>query len=84
MTPRICWAKSFTLRRSRFPWVSSVRSAASAAFGAQLVVAGGDLARAPLQVGHLDQPGLEQIDEAASLGVGAVDLAVEPGEFGGE
>ena len=54
------------------------------AFGLQVAVAGGEFAGAALQFGELDEPGLVEVDEAASFGVGGVDLAVEAGEFGGE
>ncbi|MPZ67835.1 MAG: hypothetical protein GEU83_20900 [Pseudonocardiaceae bacterium] len=54
------------------------------AFGGQLVVTGGDLAGASLQFGHVDQPGLEEVDEPAPLGGRAVNLAVQAGELGGK
>ena len=54
------------------------------AFGLQVPVAGGDVGGAPLQLGQLDQPGLVEVDQAAFLGVGGVDLAVQPGELGAE
>ena len=52
--------------------------------GGEFGVPGGDLAGAALQFGHLDQPGLEEIDEPAFLRGRTVDLAVQPGEFGGK
>ena len=54
------------------------------AFGGEFVVAAGDLARSPLQFGHLDQPGLEKIDKPAFFGGRVVDLAVQASKLGGE
>ena len=54
------------------------------AFGLQFAVAGGDVSSASLELGQLDQSGLVEVDQAAFLGVGGVDLAVQPGELGGE
>ena len=53
-------------------------------FRLQLAMTGGDVGGSPLQVGQLDQPGLVEVDQSTLLGVGGVDLAVQPGEFGGE
>ena len=53
-------------------------------FGLELAVAGGDVGGPPLQLSQLDQPGLVEVDQAALLGVGGVDFAVQAGEFGGE
>ena len=46
--------------------------------------AGGDLGGSALHFGQFDEPALVEVDEAAPFGVGGVDLAVQPGQFGGE
>ena len=85
MTARIRSAKSWTRRRSWLPRASAVRSSARLArLVLQLSSAGGDFAGAALQFGEFDEPGLVEVDEAAPFGVGGVDLAVQPGQFGGE
>ena len=49
----------------------------------QLFSACGDFGGAALQFGEFDEPALVEVDEAAPFGVGGVDLAVQPGQFGG-
>ena len=53
------------------------------AFGLQVVMTGGDLIGAALQLGWVDQPGLVEVDQP-SFGCRGVGLAVEAGEFGGK
>ena len=43
-----------------------------------------DLSGAALQFGEFDEPTLVEVDEAAPLGVGGVDLTVQPSQFGAE
>jgi hypothetical protein len=50
----------------------------------QLFSAGGDFGGAALHFGEFDEPALVEVDEAAPFGVGGVDLAVQPGQFGAE
>ena len=50
----------------------------------QLFSACGDLGGAALHFGEFDEPALVEVDEAVPFGVGGVDLAVQPGQFGGE
>jgi hypothetical protein len=50
----------------------------------QLFSVGGDFGGAALHFGQFDEPTLVEVDEAAPFGVGGVDLAVQPGQFGGE
>src|SRR5258705_3046 len=50
----------------------------------QLVSAGGHFGGAALHFGEFDEPALVEVDEAAPFGVGGGDLAVQPGQFGGE
>ncbi len=45
---------------------------------------GGDFAGAAVQLGQVDEPGLVQVGQPASLGRGGADLAVEAAELGGE
>ncbi len=44
----------------------------------------GDRGGAALQFGHVDQPGLVEVEEPAVLAAGGLELAVEAGKFGGE
>jgi hypothetical protein len=37
-----------------------------------------------LHFGEFDEPALVEVDEAAPFGVGGLDLAVQPGQFGAE
>ena len=53
-------------------------------FVLQFFSAGGDFGGAALHFGEFDEPALVEVDEAAPFGVGGVDLAVQPGQFGGE
>jgi hypothetical protein len=53
-------------------------------FRLELAVAGGDVGGPPLKVSRLDQAGLVEVDQPMLLGVGGVDLAVQPGELGRE
>lgn len=46
----------------------------------QFFSAGGDFGGAALYFGEFDEPTLVEVDEAASFGVGGVDLAVQPGQ----
>jgi hypothetical protein len=48
----------------------------------QLFSPGGDFGGTPLQFGKFDEPALVEVDEAAPFGVGGVDLAVQPSQFG--
>ena len=50
----------------------------------QLFSACGDFGGAALHFGKFDEPTLVEVDQAAPFGVGGVDLAVQPGQFGGE
>ena len=50
----------------------------------QLFSAGGDFGGAALHFGEFDEPALVEVDEAAPFGIGGVDLAVQPGQFGGQ
>ena len=50
----------------------------------QLFSAGGDFGGAALHFGEFDEPALVEVDEAAPFGVGGLDLAVQPGQFGGQ
>ena len=50
----------------------------------QFFSACGDFGGAALHFGEFDEPALVEVDEAAPFGVGGVDLAVQPGQFGGE
>ena len=50
----------------------------------QLFSACGDLGGAALHFGKFDEPTLVEVDEAAPFGVGGIELAVQPGQFGGE
>ena len=50
----------------------------------QFFSAGGDFGGAALHFGEFDEPALVKVDEAAPFGVGGVDLAVQPGQFGGQ
>jgi len=50
----------------------------------QLFSAGGDFGGAALQFGQFDEPALVEVDEAVPFGVGGVELAVQPGQFGAE
>ena len=50
----------------------------------QRFLAGSDFGGTLLQFGEFDEPALVEVDEAAPLGVGGVDLAVQPGQFGAE
>jgi hypothetical protein len=43
-----------------------------------------DLSGAALRFGDFNESILVEVNEAAPLGVGSVDLAVQPGQFGGE
>jgi hypothetical protein len=43
-----------------------------------------DLSGATLHFGDFNESTLVEVNEAAPLGVGSVDLAVQPGQFGGE
>jgi hypothetical protein len=49
-----------------------------------LALAGGDGGGAALELGHVDQAGLVEVDQAVALGAGGVELAVQAGELGGE
>ncbi len=44
----------------------------------------GDGGGAALELGHVDQAGLVEVEQAVVLGAGGVELAVQPGKFGGE
>jgi hypothetical protein len=44
----------------------------------------GDRGGAALQPGHVDQPGLVEVDQPVVLAVGSFEFAVEAGQFGGE
>ena len=50
----------------------------------QLFSACGDFGGAALHFGEFDEPTVVEVDEAAPFGVGGVELAVQPGQFGGE
>ena len=50
----------------------------------QLFSAGGDFGGAALHFGEFDEPALVEVDEAAPFGVGGVEFAVQPGQFGGD
>ena len=54
------------------------------AFGLVAGSAGVELGGAAAEVGEVDESGLVEVDDAAAFGCGGVDLAVEPGELGGE
>jgi hypothetical protein len=53
-------------------------------FRLELAVACGDVSGPPLEVSHLDQAGLVEVDQPTLFGIGGVDFAVQAGEFGGE
>jgi hypothetical protein len=44
-------------------------------FRLELAVAGGDVSGPPLEVSHLDQAGLVEVDQPALLGIGGVEFA---------
>jgi hypothetical protein len=50
----------------------------------QLFSACGDFGGAALHFGKFDKPTLVEVDQAAPFGVGGIDLAVQPGQFGAE
>ncbi len=50
----------------------------------EISLAGGDGGGAALELGHVDQVGLEQVDQPVVLGAGGVEFAVQPGQLGGE
>jgi hypothetical protein len=50
----------------------------------QLFSTGGDFAGASPQFGQLDESALVEVQQAAAFGVGGGDIAVQPGQFGGE
>src|SRR4029077_10214707 len=50
----------------------------------QLALAGGDPGGAALQFGHVDQPGLVEVDQPAVFTAGGAGPAVQAGELGGE
>ncbi len=52
--------------------------------GPQVLLSGRDLSSTPLKVGQLDNTRLVDVHEAAALSLGTLDLAVEPGELGGQ
>jgi hypothetical protein len=54
------------------------------AFGLQFAVSRGDLGGAALKFCQVDEPGLVEVDEAASFGFGGVDLAVQACQFGAQ
>ena len=43
-----------------------------------------DFGGAALHFGKFDEPALVEVDEATPFGIGGVDLAVQPAQFGGE
>ena len=53
-------------------------------FVLQLFSTCSDLGGAALHFGEFDEPGLVEVDEAAPFGIGGIELAVQPGQFGGE
>jgi hypothetical protein len=54
------------------------------AFALQFALPCGDSGGAALQLGHVDQPGLVEVDQPVVLAAGGLELAVEAGQFGGE
>ena len=50
----------------------------------EFALACGDRGGAALQFGHVDQPGLVEVDEPAVLAAGGLEFAVQAGQFGGE
>jgi hypothetical protein len=54
------------------------------AFGGQLAAPRGDFGGAALHFGQFDQSGLVEVDQATAFGLGGVDFATQPGQFGGE
>ena len=85
MTAWIRSAKSWTRRSELVVAGEGGRwSARLVRLSLQLFSAGGDFGGAALQFGQFDEPALVEVDEAAPFGVGGVDLAVQPGQFGGE
>jgi hypothetical protein len=54
------------------------------AFCGEVFLPGGDGGGAALELGHVDQAGLVEVDQPVVFGAGCVELSVQPGEFGGE
>ena len=52
--------------------------------GLEVAQADGDFAGAAVQLGQVNEPGLVEVGQPASLGHGGDDLAVEAAELGGE
>jgi hypothetical protein len=49
-----------------------------------VALACGDRGGAALQFGHVDQPGLVEVDQPAVFAAGGFEPAVQAGQFGGE
>jgi hypothetical protein len=82
MMPRIRPAKSCTRRPS---WLS--RASVARCWRDWLVWHAGPVVGRPprrlvAKVRQFDEPGLVDVDQTTAFGLGNVDLAVEPGEFG--
>jgi hypothetical protein len=54
------------------------------AFVLQFALPRGDRGGAALQPGHVDQPGLVEVDQPVVLAAGGFEFAVQAGQFGGE